>query len=210
MGHPFVAFLLLSIVVIVTPGPDTLLTIRNSLWGGKRGGVFTAIGVAGGQMTWTLATSGGLAALLLASRPAFMAVKLVGTLYLVYLGARALLHAIRPGRVSAEFERPGRPPITDAEALRQGLWSNLGNPKMAIFFPSLLPQFVPRGESTFGSLLALGLLFCLLTFLWLTAYAVVLSRARNVLQRPAIRRSLDAVTGATLVAFGIRLAGERR
>jgi threonine/homoserine/homoserine lactone efflux protein len=210
VGHPFATFLVLSIVVIVTPGPDTMLTIRNSLLGGSRGGVFTAIGVALGQMTWTLATSAGLAALLLASRPAFMAVKLAGALYLVYLGARALLRALWPGGASRSSNRGDRAPITDSESLRQGMWSNLGNPKMAVFFPSLLPQFVPKVESTFGTLLALGLIFCLLTLLWLSAYAIAVSRAGNLLRRRGVGRTVDAITGATLVGFGIRWAGERR
>jgi threonine/homoserine/homoserine lactone efflux protein len=85
------------------------------------------------------------------------------------------------------------------------LLSNLGNPKMAVFFTSLLPQF----GSSFGSLLALGLLFCLLTLAWLSAYSFAVARAGDLLRRPRIQRSLDALTGTLLVAFGIRLAAER-
>jgi threonine/homoserine/homoserine lactone efflux protein len=84
--------------------------------------------------------------------------------------------------------------------------SNLGNPKMAIFFTSLLPQF----GGSFVSLLALGLVFCVLTLTWLTAYAVGVARAGDLLRRPRIRRTLDAVTGTVLVALGLRLAAERR
>src|SRR5437867_1371000 len=79
----------------MTPGPDTALTIRNSLLGGRRAGVFTAIGVSSGQAVWTLATAAGLAALLAASEPAFVAVKVVGAAYLVWLGAQSLLGALR-------------------------------------------------------------------------------------------------------------------
>ncbi len=91
-------------------------------------------------------------------------------------------------------------------AFRQGLISNLGNPKMAIFFPSLLPQFA----HSFAALLALGLLFASMTLVWLVAYAFAVAKAGDVLRRPRIRRTIDAVVGAVLVAFGVRLATERR
>ena len=94
-------------------------------------------------------------------------------------------------------------------ALRQGLLSNLGNPKMAAFFPSLLPQFAPQ-QHAFSVLLGLGLVFCLMTLAWLTAYAFAVARAGDFLARPAIRRVVEAVTGAVLVALGARLATERR
>ena len=94
--------------------------------------------------------------------------------------------------------------------MRQGLISNLGNPKMAAFFPSLLPQFVPAGEPTFLPLLLLGLLFCSLTFVWLSAYAVAVARAGDLLRRSRVRRTMEALTGAVLVALGLRLAAEQR
>ena len=87
--------------------------------------------------------------------------------------------------------------------------SNLANPKMAVFFTSLLPQFA-GGEGAFAGLLALGLVFCAMTLAWLAAYAVVVDRAGRWLRRPAVRRAIDAVTGAVLVALGLRLAAERR
>ena len=195
IGH-LAAFLLVAVVVIVTPGQDTALTIRNTLLGGRRGGVRTTAGVAAGQATWTLAASAGVVALLRASEPAFVAVRLLGAAYLVYLGLQTLL-------------RRGEPPPgvggSSRRAFRQGLLSNLGNPKMAVFFTSLLPQF----GSSFAALVALGLGFCSLTFLWLSGYAWAVARAGDVLRRPRIRRALDRVTGVVLVAFGLRLAAER-
>jgi threonine/homoserine/homoserine lactone efflux protein len=192
----FAAFLGISLLVIVTPGQDTALTIRNTLIGGRTGGVRTAAGVAAGQATWTLATSAGVAALLRASEPAFVTVKLLGAAYLVYLGLQTLL---RRGEVRAHSGGSSR------RAFRQGLLSNLGNPKMAVFFTSLLPQFA----ASFSGLAALGLVFCSLTFLWLTGYAVAVAKAGDVLRRPQIRRALDWLTGVTLVALGLRLAAER-
>lgn len=197
-------FLLVAAVVIVTPGQDTALTIRNTLVGARRGGVATAAGVSAGQAVWTLATSVGLAAVIAASEPLFRAVKLAGAAYLVFLGLQSLVHAARTR--SVEHERDTRR-VAARRAARQGLLSNLANPKMAVFFTSLLPQF---GGESFGALLALGLVFCAMTFAWLAAYAVVVARAGDVLRRPRVRRALDAALGAVLVAFGLRLAAQPR
>ncbi len=198
------AFLLVAAVVIVTPGQDTALTIRNTLVGARRGGVATAAGVSAGQAVWTLATSVGLAAVIAASEPLFRAVKLAGAAYLVFLGLQSLVHAARTR--SAAHERDTRS-VGARRGLRQGLLSNLANPKMAVFFTSLLPQF---GGESFGALLALGLVFCAMTFVWLAAYALVVAKAGDVLRRLRVRRVLDAVVGAVLVALGLRLAAEPR
>jgi threonine/homoserine/homoserine lactone efflux protein len=194
-----VAFVGISLVVIVTPGQDTALTIRNALLGGRRAGVLTAAGVSLGQGVWALGTSVGLAALIVAFEPAFVALKLAGAAFLVYLGAHALLRAIR-GETAEERGARSHSPF------RQGVISNLGNPKMAVFFTSLLPQFA----TSFEGLLVLGLLFCTMTFIWLTAYAFAVAKAGDVLRRPAIRRAFDAVLGAVLVGLGLRLATDRR
>jgi len=134
-----VGFVALAIVVIVTPGPDTALTIRNTLVGGRSSGTATAVGVALGQATWSLATSVGVAALLVAAEPAFAALKLAGAAYLIYLGAQSLWLAFRgrPARPSVDHPVARIPATT---SLRQGILSNLTNPKMAVFFPSLLPS----------------------------------------------------------------------
>lgn len=210
MSH-FFAFLGIAALVIVTPGQDTALTIRNVLVGGRRNGIFTALGISLGQAVWSLATSAGLAALLVASEPAFVAVKLAGAAYLVFIGAQALLSALRPGgkhgRAGGDLSLRS---VAPQVALRQGAMSNLGNPKMAVFFTSLLPQFAPAGRSSFLVLLLLGLLFCLLTFIWLTAYAFAVAKAGDFLRRPKIRCVLDGVTGVVLVGFGLRLATAER
>jgi threonine/homoserine/homoserine lactone efflux protein len=207
MDAGLMAFVGVAVVVVVTPGPDTALTLRNALVGGRRAGVLTAVGVVGGQAIWTLATSAGIAALLVASRPAFTALRWAGAAYLVYLGVRALLTAARgDGDAPAPGRGHGRPPAP----LRQGMISNLANPKSAVFFTSLLPQFVPAGAASFPALLALGLLYCSITLAWLSAYAVVVARVGAVLRRPSIRRVVEAVTGVVLTALGLRLATERR
>jgi threonine/homoserine/homoserine lactone efflux protein len=210
MGGELLAFLGISALVIVTPGQDTALTIRNTLLGGRRAGVFTAMGVSAGQACWTVAASAGLAALLQASEPAFLALKFAGAAYLVYLGIQALAAAVRrqpPGVVTTGGDPLGLRP---AVAFRQGLVSNLGNPKMAVFFTSLLPQFAGDGSGAFFALLLLGFLFCALTVTWLSAYAVAVARAGDFLRRAPIRRALEGLTGAVLVGLGLRLAAEQR
>jgi threonine/homoserine/homoserine lactone efflux protein len=193
-----IGFVLLAAVVICTPGPDTALTIRNTLLGGRANGLRTAQGVAVGQALWTLAASAGIAALVAASQPVFTAVRIIGAAYLVWLGLQALAAAVR-GRRQEERLRGS------AAGFRQGLLSNLANPKMAVFFTSLLPQF----GTGFGELLALGLVFSTMTLAWLSAYALAVARTKRLLVRGRIRRVLDAVTAFALVAFGVRLAAER-
>jgi threonine/homoserine/homoserine lactone efflux protein len=225
------AFLGVSAVVICVPGPDTALTVRNALAGGRRCGVATAAGVAAGQAVWTLATSVGIAELIQASEPAFLVMRTVGAAYLVALGLQSLWTAsgIRfPGRLRSPTGGPGPGPggsrapagpgrsgpgarqrMRPGRALRQGMVSNLANPKMAAFFLSLLPQFASPAQGA-GGIVGLGLVFCVMTFGWLGLYSVVVDRARAVLSRSWVRRALDGVSGVVLVGFGARLALQQR
>ena len=177
------AFLLVAAVVIVSPGPDFALTVHNTVARGRRAGMATSLGVVSGQLLWGVATAAGLAALLVASRPAFTALRFVGAAYLIWLGVQALR-----GRSHAAPKRRG-------SGFRQGFLSNAGNPKMAIFFTSLLPQFG-------GSLIAHSLLFSALTLLWLTLVVRIGSRVR-------VPRVVDYVTAVVLIAFGGALATRR-
>ena len=199
---PFVA---VAAIVIVTPGQDTALVVRNTLAGRRPAGIATACGVSAGQAVWVLATSAGLATVLVASERVFLVLKLGGAAYLVFLGLHSLLGAVRRHTLMRTEARS--PTLGRRTAFRQGALSNLGNPKMAVFFTSLLPQFAGGG---FVDLLALGLLFVALTLAWLAGYTVAVERASATLLRPSVRRALDALTGLVLVAFGLRLATERR
>lgn len=203
------AFLGVCALVICTPGPDTALTVRNSLIAGRRVGVLTAAGIAAGQMVWTVAASVGIAGLLQASQPAFAALKIIGAAYLVFLGAQSILAALR-GDHGNEQGHMRAPELAPWRAMRQGLISNLANPKMAAFFLSLLPQFVLPTSGSFAVFVPLGLVFCLMTFGWLSIYAAVLDRIGAILHKPRVRRTLDAVTGTVLVALGVRLATQTR
>ncbi len=184
-------FLLVALVVIVAPGPDFALTVRNTVIRGRRGGLATALGVVTGQTAWALAAAAGIAALLVASQPLFVTLRIAGAMYLVYLGLSTFIRR----RAEPAARRGGSP-------YRQGLLSNLSNPKMPVFFTSLLPQF----GTTFAALAAHGLAFAGMTLAWLALVA----RAGAALRVPRVRRAIDLVTGIVLVALGLRLATERR
>jgi threonine/homoserine/homoserine lactone efflux protein len=190
-----VPFLVLAVIVVVTPGVDMALVTKNALVHGRSAALATALGVNAGIALWTLAAALGLAAIVRTSAEVFDAVKFAGALYLVYLGVQAL-------------RRHGHPPAVGRRTspFRQGLISNALNPKIAVFFTSLLPQF---GDSL-TALLLLGALFNAIGLVWLTGYALAAARGRGVLQRPRVRAVLDAVSGFVLVGLGVRLALERR
>jgi len=189
-------FLVVALVVIVAPGPDFVLTVRNTAVRGRRAGIATVFGVVAGQTVWSLAAAAGIAAALLAAQSALAVLRLAGAAYLVYLGVTALLNALRGGPAKA----PRRLPVRSPSA--QGLLSNLTNPKMPVFFTSLLPQF----GGTFVSLAAHGLAFALLSLGWLCLVAC----AGAALHTPMVRRTIDAASGVVLVALGLHLAAERR
>lgn len=197
---PYLAFLAVSLLVICTPGQDTALTIRNTLVGGRRGGVATAFGVAAGQATWSAATAAGLAVVLMASAPIFFAIRIAGAAYLVYLGLRALLNLGKESSAPVRTAGAGR-------WLAQGYLSNLSNAKMVAFFISLLPPFAGPHPS-FGLLLLLGLNFSLLTLAWLTGYSIAVERLGGWLRNNRVRRVLDAILGAVLVGLGLRVGAE--
>jgi threonine/homoserine/homoserine lactone efflux protein len=208
-GH-FLGFVGVALVVILSPGQDTVLTIRNTLGGGRSAGIATALGVVSGQLVWGLATSAGLAALLMAFEPGFRALRLAGAAYLIWLGARSLVEALRRGAPHRVDGIEGARRVTAGVAYRQGLLSNLGNAKVAVFFTSLLPQFVPAGEAFVARLFPLVLVFASITLAWLALYVAAIDKVGDLLRRGPVRRAIDAVSGAVLVAFGVRMAAEEK
>ena len=202
----YVAFVGVSLLVICTPGQDTALTIRNTLLGNRRTGAATALGVSAGQATWTVATSAGLAVILAASAPLFLAVRLAGAAYLIYLGARSLLSAM--ARTDAtHVVNPPASRLSTRAAFAQGFVSNLSNAKMVAFFISLLPPFAGPHPS-FLLLLVLGFNFSLLTLAWLVGYTLAVERMSRWLRRSAVRRAIDGLLGAVLVGLGLRVSSE--
>lgn len=204
------AFAGVAALLIVTPGPDTAVVTKNALLHGRRTALGAALGVNTGLLVWTVASAFGLAALVRASAVAFDALKVAGAVYLIWLGIQALRAAHRetPGRAGSQTTSGA--PAGGLFGFRQGVASNLANPKIAVFFTSLLPQFVSHNGPTLWPFLLLGGLFVAMTTAWLSGFAVAASSASAALRRPRVKRTLDRFTGVVLIAFGLRLATEHR
>jgi threonine/homoserine/homoserine lactone efflux protein len=197
-------FVLASVLVTVIPGADMALVTRQVLVGGPRLAQKTVFGNLAGILVHGFALAIGLSALLVASATAYTAVKLAGAAYLVFLGMQALLASRRPPTGAPPPARaPGR-------AFLQGLLSTVLNPKPALFFLTFLPQFVDRDEAVLPQTLALVAIHVVVGLVWLTAYARLVHRARVVLTAPRVKAWLERTTGAVLIAFGVRVAVERR
>jgi RhtB (resistance to homoserine/threonine) family protein len=208
MGIDFAPFLLISVLLILIPGPDTAIVTKHALLAGRRGGTSAAIGVSTGLAIWTLAAAVGLAAVLRASEVAFLALKIAGAIYLVWMGVQLLRRP--PAAPPLESDEGVRSRSVTRKAARQGLLSDLSNPKVAVFFTSFLPQFVHGDNHGFASLLVMGAIFCMLTLLWLLFYGMLIGHGSTLLRRAGVRRALDRFTGVVLVGFGISLVFEKR
>ncbi|HTU96210.1 MAG TPA: LysE family translocator [Solirubrobacteraceae bacterium] len=210
MGVHLLLFIGVAAVVIIIPGPDTAVVTKNVLIHGRRAGLGTSLGVSTGLAIWTVAAAVGLASLVRASEVAFTALKLAGALYLIWLGVQALRAAGREGPALAAARLASGAGLSARGGFRQGVLSDLANPKIGIFFTSLLPQFVSAGRPVLLPFLVLGAIFVVMTVLWLLAYTLAAARAAQTLMRPRVRAALDRFTGVVLIALGLRLALERR
>jgi RhtB (resistance to homoserine/threonine) family protein len=208
VGAHLLVFIGVAAIVIVIPGPDTAVVTKNVLVHGRRAAFGTSLGVSAGLSVWTLAAAVGVASVVRASVVAFTILKLAGALYLVWIGIQAFRAA---GHTESGALAMAKKPAMGARGgFRQGFLSDLANPKIGIFFASLLPQFVSPGHSVLLPFLALGAVFVLMTVLWLSAYCLVAARAAQTLQRPRVKAAMDRFTGTLLIALGLRLAIEHR
>jgi threonine/homoserine/homoserine lactone efflux protein len=206
MDTTLLAFAGVSLLLAITPGPDMAVVTRNALAHGRRGVFLTTSGIALALILWVSATAVGLSALLRTSGEVLFALKIVGALYLAYLGVRTLLESReRPGDLMA-----GAPPASPAHAVfRQGFLSAISNPKLGVFFATFLPQFVLPGQAVLPRLLELGVVFALIGWTWMNVYGLFVTRLRAVITAPRVRQWMQRVTGVVLLGFGARLALER-
>ncbi|GAA1683585.1 LysE family translocator [Glycomyces endophyticus] len=196
-------FGLAILLAAVVPGPDFAMVVRNTVVSGRGSGMWTAAGIGLGIAVWVVATSIGLAALLAASALAFTAVKLAGAVYLVYLGVRAIVAAVRERRRPAAAIELGRG-MSRWAAFRSGLLCNLLNPKAVVLFTALMPQFLDTGDALrIVELAAVGMAVCAGFYL---ALANLIGLMRTFLERPRVRAWLNGATGAVMVALGVRVA----
>ena len=206
----FLAWIAVAVVLIVTPGPDTALIIRNALRGGARAASHSAFGVGVGSSVWAAASVLGVAVLLQSSDLAFTVFKYAGAAYLVYLGLRTLIGSFRTTANVANV-----PALATARVLNpptafvQGLLNNLLNPKAGAIFVTVMPQFIEPHDSVVR-LIAMVVCYDVLVVAWLCMYGYVVSRAGASRAGVRMRKGLERVTGTVMVGLGVRLAFEGR
>jgi threonine/homoserine/homoserine lactone efflux protein len=198
-------FLGVITLLTITPGADMAMVSRSVFMGGRRDAFATTLGIAAGCLIWAIASAAGVAAVLAASDTAYDALRLVGAAYLVGLGVQSLLAARRGYR--------GEPPAGAGRAapspFRQGLLTNLFNPKIALFYTTFLPQFIGPGDPVLVLSVAMAGVHIALGIVWLSAYAWLLDRAVATFRGSRLRRALDALTGVVLIGLGAPLPSER-
>jgi threonine/homoserine/homoserine lactone efflux protein len=199
-------FVGIAALLTITPGADMAMVSRSVLIGGRREAFATTLGILAGCLVWAIVSAAGVAAVLAASRTAYDALRLVGAAYLVWLGVQSLLAARRGDYRGGEV----RPQTGRTSAFRQGLLTNLFNPKIAVFYSTFLPQFIGPGDPALLLSILLAGVHIGFGLVWLTTYAWLLDRAVTAFKSSRVRRALDVLTGTVLVALGLRLAAERR
>jgi threonine/homoserine/homoserine lactone efflux protein len=230
MTAALLAFALTATLVILAPGPDSMLVMRNTLRRGRSAGWITACGTLSGLLVWAVAAALGLSALLRVSHVGYDILRLAGAAYLIWLGATSLWPrggrragpATAP-RIAPDPARPGRvdPAAGAASSLPpgracrgrmylNGLLSNLLNPKIGVFFIAFLPGFIPARASATAFSLVLGLWFIAETGAWLVTLAWLVARGAGWLRGSAVQRWAERLTGVVLIGFGLRLAAEAR
>jgi threonine/homoserine/homoserine lactone efflux protein len=204
LGTAVATFVVLAAALTLTPGLDTALVLRAALTRGRAEAAATAVGIVAGLLVWGAAAAVGVSALLAASRLGYDVLRFAGAAYLCWFGARLLRRAVRPR--AGEASPDGATARSVWRAARQGLLTNLLNPKVGVFYVALLPQFVPVGSDP----LAVGLLLAAvhggMSLLWFTLLIALAEGLGRWLRRPRTTRVIDGVTGAVLVGFGVRLA----
>jgi threonine/homoserine/homoserine lactone efflux protein len=208
----FAAWIAVAVVLIVTPGPDTALIIRNALRAGARSASLSALGVGAGSSVWAIASVLGLAVLLESSEVAFTILKFAGAAYLLYLGLRSIIGTFRRSDEAAGASAPMRPIPKQrgaSNAFAQGVLNNLLNPKAGAIFVTVMPQFIEPHDSVLR-LVGMVVSYDAMVIAWLCAYGYAVSRAGRSRVGARLRKSLERVNGAVMIGLGVRLAFERR
>ncbi|MEC3981210.1 LysE family translocator [Amycolatopsis sp. H20-H5] len=200
------SYVLFVLLVLLIPGPDTAVVIKNSLGGGARGGILASIGIGSGNLAQGVAAAFGLSALIARSEPLFLALRWAGAAYLAYLGIRALISAWRGDHVALDDIRGAK--ASGYRRWREGFLCNLTNPKVLVFYLSILPQFLDPATMGAADALLLATTVAVMALLWQLVIVFFVHRVRGWLSRRRVRRALDGVTGTALIGFGAALALE--
>jgi threonine/homoserine/homoserine lactone efflux protein len=199
------AFVAAATLVTITPGLDTVLVLRTAAAEGPRRAGLSALGIVCGCLAWTLVVAIGLGALLAASQLAYTILKWAGAAYLVWLGVKMLRHP------RTSFAPPGHGGVrVGGAAFARGLYTNLLNPKVGVFYVSFLPQFVPHGVAVGPFVLLLGAIHAVLGLTWFACLIAATRPIAGLLTRSGVVKTLDRLTGGVFVAFGVGLALEAR
>ena len=199
-------FAFAAALIVLLPGPDTLVMLRSLVRGGRSRGIATAMGILTGLAVWVSAAALGLSALLKASHLGYDALRIAGAVYLIWLGISSLL--LRRTKPDAEQpERPARRGLL-GHGFFAGLLTDLLNPKVGVFFVSFLPGFVPHGASVGWTTMLFGAIFIAETALYCALLVTLAGRVTAWMNTPRTRRRLDMATGTVLIGFGVRLALE--
>ena len=202
------AFTGVAAVLTITPGIDMALVARSALTTGARATSATTLGIVAGLGVWGVVSALGVSALVAASATAFTVLKVAGAAYLVFLGSQTVWRAVRGEEGAFAPAAASHGETSRAPAFRQGLLSNVLNPKIAVFYTTLLPQFVFPGDPVLVKTLLLAGIHAAMSLAWLTVYGRIVARAGDLVRRPGVRRGLEAVTGSALVGLGVALALE--
>ena len=214
MTSSLLAFIPVALLLTLIPGADTALVTRNALALGMRGARWTILGILTGCLIHATASALGLSAILATSARAYETVKLVGAAYLVWIGVQGIRNA-RDDRSADPSTALGMTatapqPRNSGHPFTQGFLTNILNPKVALFYLTFLPQFIPAGAPVLRTSLLLAMIHNALGFAWLSIYARFVDRLRSALTRPVVKAWLERVTGGALVLLGARLAWSRR
>lgn len=212
LDNQVLAFTGIAAILTLTPGADTMLVMRSVFTRGQRAGLLTGLGICSGLFFHATLSALGLSLILVRSATAFEIVKLVGACYLIYLGGQSLWQALRHGesKLSAVEASAIKQEKQWWQSFLEGLLTNVLNPKVAIFYLAFLPQFISPNDSVLAKSLLLAGIHFILGIIWLSLVTMFLSRMRALLTHPHVQRAIEATAGAVLIAFGARLAMERR
>ncbi|EAR62652.1 LysE family translocator [Neptuniibacter caesariensis] len=197
-------FLITITALTITPGVDSVLVIRNSARGGSKDGMYTSLGICLGLFAHALISAAGLSLILLSSAELFTLLKLAGAAYLIWLGVQSIRSALKHQTLPYESVSSVAE-VSVFRSLREGLLSNVLNPKTIVFYMAFLPQFIDPDHPPIPQALMMAGIHFVLAMLWQGGLVLMVKRARVWLQQPKVSKTLDSITGLILVAFGARL-----
>ncbi|MEK4495462.1 LysE family translocator [Ureibacillus sp. FSL W8-0352] len=202
----FYLFVVMCMLLIILPGPDFAVVTKNTLTLGKAGGLKTAAGTCCALLIHTTFAILGLSAIIVKSALLFSIIKYIGAIYLIYIGIKALLSLRKSETTESEINNVHR--FSNGSCFKQGFFTNILNPKVALFFLTFFPQFVDSG-STFIPFLIMGITYAILTAIWFILYVYLIHQISAFMKNIRTQKVIEGVTGAILIGFGLKLALEK-